>query len=127
MVEMGEALQVVEARDLVAWVLVEKVEETMVPQENLWLKQLHKAWRRHLQINKTRSKQEKQPKSNVAMCECQQIFKLVKDPTGSFIKVSKLSEVFCCLTAVCLPILWIQLPAVFTSSCQRHWLPSMHK
>jgi len=31
----------------------------------------------NLQINKTRSKQEKQPKSNVAMCECQQIFAFV--------------------------------------------------
>jgi len=38
MLEVGEALQVVEARDLVVGVQVETAEETMVPQENLWLK-----------------------------------------------------------------------------------------
>ena len=38
MVEVGEALQVAEARDLVAGVQVETAEETMVPQDNLWLK-----------------------------------------------------------------------------------------
>jgi len=38
MVEVSEALQVVEAIDLVVGVQVETAEETMVPQENLWLK-----------------------------------------------------------------------------------------
>jgi len=38
MVELGEALQVVEARDLVAGVQAETAGETMVPQDNLWLK-----------------------------------------------------------------------------------------
>jgi len=38
MVEAGKALQVTEARDLVAGAQVETAEETMVPQANLWLK-----------------------------------------------------------------------------------------
>ena len=36
--DAGEARQVVEGRDLVAGVHVETTEETMVPQENLWIK-----------------------------------------------------------------------------------------
>jgi len=38
MVEVGKALQVGEARDLVAGVQVKTAEEMLVPQENLWPK-----------------------------------------------------------------------------------------
>jgi len=38
MAAVGEALHVAEAGDLVAGVHVERAEETMIPQNNMWLK-----------------------------------------------------------------------------------------
>jgi len=68
----------------------------------------------------TRSKTKLNP-------QCQHIFICVWEPTSLFIKVPT-PRTFDCLTVwLCLPILWSQLPSVFASSHQRHWLPSTHK
>jgi len=59
--------------------------------------------------------------------QCQHIFICVWEPTSLFIKVPT-PRAFDCLTVwLSLPILWSQLPSVFASSHQRHWLPSTHK